>query len=121
MAEELCSYQWTGKWSAEVGTRMPVEVPHFCTEPAGHIGRHVCHCGLQSSSGIGAPNARIGLLCQYSPEPSDMTMSAVCPQCGHMLAAHVGEECCPVCVLVWQGTEMYQRQQARVHGASWPR
>lgn len=119
----LCEYRWTGMWGVDLGepgvASRPVEVAHVCVKDAGHIERHACHCGAKSSSGIAAPEPRIGLLCTYQPNPAEIVTRA-CPQCGHLLAAHVGEEKCPVCVLVWHGTEQWMRQEARKRGLRWP-
>lgn len=122
MAEALCEYRWTGSWGPKIDDmrgqmRPPVEVQHFCVEPAGHIGRHGCHCGLKSSSGIAAAAPEFGQPCTWQPVPDPLhTLPNLCPQCGHLTMAHVGCERCPVCVLVWQTTEHWRRQQARLHG-----
>lgn len=122
---QLCGYNWRGNWGVGPSGNPPnIQVDHFCIEPMDHIERHRCHCGLQTTSGVAAPmvDPERGVICWWQPiREYAAQWPAECPQCGHSTLAHVGVEKCPVCVLIYHGTEQWRRMQARLHGLSWPR
>lgn len=45
------------------------------------------------------PDSDAPALCTYRPLPGEVLTTA-CPECGHLVAMHVGVEHCPVCELV---------------------
>jgi hypothetical protein len=49
-----------------------------------------------------------------------MRAAGNCPDCGHMIMAHIGTESCAVCRMEWLISPDGQRQQARIHGAAPP-
>lgn len=117
----VCEYRWDGKWGPAAVGSARVDVVHMCTRDAVHLGRHSCHCGLLSSSGVVArvPDAEKGIICDWQPEAGSLPPEA-CPQCGHLTMAHYGNAECPVCVLVWHGTRTWLAQEARKRGLRWP-
>jgi hypothetical protein len=43
-------------------------------------------------------------------------VGGTCPDCGHMIMAHVGTESCVVCRMEQQLTSGWRQRQARIYG-----
>jgi hypothetical protein len=49
---------------------------------------------------------------EFAGEPA----AGTCPDCGHMIMAHVGTEACVVCQMEYTLTPEWRRRQARIQG-----
>lgn len=47
---------------------------------------------------------------------ADHHAGGTCPDCGHLIMAHVGTDSCVVCRMEYQLSPQYRRQQQRIHG-----
>jgi hypothetical protein len=89
---------------------------------------NMANATLQAGRVIRARRASDAPEPQRSPEPRPLSrpcerhdfaghpVGATCPECGHMIMAHVGTESCVVCRMEYQLSPNYRRQQQRIHG-----